>query len=193
MSPADAVDESELDLLRDLFFRVGEELEQEIGDGIRLMAELKQQRAGLKHGPTWDDGRRRLQNPRFRTTYPDERIRVLQARSMDLREEIGGVMRGVIKSALKLEITEAELRAAKVLKAEIDAANAIEETTGCHPETLKAIKSLQGQYRIAWTHWAAADPATLKRIAEILRDEDGLISYDERKAEEAVRWGKGHG
>lgn len=63
----DALDGSELNLLRDLFFRVGEELEQEIGDGIRLMAELKQQRAGLKPGPTWDDGRRRLQ----KSSFPD--------------------------------------------------------------------------------------------------------------------------
>lgn len=155
----------------------------ELGDEVHQLVEhighLKEQMAGFRRDPTGDDARRRLQNPRLRTTYVDERIKALTATTISLREELTKKMESVLKPALKLEMAEAELAAATALRAELDLVRIAKEATGLYPAVAVAADHLFERYRVTHWHWANASPDSLRAIAELLRrqeigDRDGF-------------------
>lgn len=185
---SDPVQGSTFTIAQSLLERVVVELDGEIVELVEHISELMKKMAGFLPDHTGDDARRRLQNPRLRTTYVSERIRALTAKSIDLREELADKMREIIEPALKLEVVEAELDAAVALRGELESVDVTREATGLYPAVAVAADYLHEQYRVTHWHWANAGPDRLKQVAEILRQEEGLVSRDERKAAEARKW-----
>lgn len=156
-------------IAQSLVATVARELSDELHQLVEDIGHLKEQMAGFRPDPTGDDARRRLQNPRLRTTYVDERIRALTAATICMREDLSKKMQDVIKPALKLELAEAELAAALALRAELDLVRVAREATGLYPAVASAADYLFDQHRVTHWHWSNASPECLRAIAAILR------------------------
>jgi hypothetical protein len=170
-----------------LLERVVLELDGEVVELVEHISDLMKRMAGLLPDHTGSDARRRLQNPRLRTTYVNERIKALTAKSIDLREELGEKMKEIIEPALKLELVEAELAAAVALRAELDAVRITKEATGLYPAVAAAADYLHQQFGVTHWHWANAGPDRMKLVAKVLRHDEDLVSRDEREAEDLRR------
>ena len=175
-------------MMGDLVTRIIQELGDDVHDLVEHIGHLKEQMAGFRPDRTGDDARRRLQNPRLRTTYLDERIMALSSKSIDLRVQIAALLRPLIEPVLKLEVAEAELAVARARRSELQAKTDAKAATGLFPAVAVAADWLHEQYHVTHWHWGAAGPDELKLIAEILRRKTGLISKDEHKAAEDRRW-----
>lgn len=174
-------------IAQDLIARVARGLDGELHELVDHVGDLMKKMAGLLPDHTGDDARRRLQNPRLRTSYGKERIKALTAKSIDLREELAGKMKEIIEPALKLELVEAELAATAALRAELDSVDITKKATGLYPAVAVAADYLHEQYHVTHWHWANAGPDRLKLVAEVLRQEAGLVSCDEQEAESLER------
>src|SRR5690606_29470561 len=77
-----------LSIVRQLLVTVGGDptgILQQAEDAVR---QLKEQHAGFAPGRSQEDARRRLQNVRFATPHPNEKIAGLMARKLDLQEDL---------------------------------------------------------------------------------------------------------
>lgn len=157
------------------------ELDGEVLDLAKYVGDLLKQMGGFLPDPTGDDARRRLQNPRLRTTVLDHTIRALTAKRLDLREEVARKLMDIIGPALKLEVAEANLAATVARKAELEAVQIAREATGLFPAVAVAADHLHDQYGVTHWHWANAGPDRLQQIARVLRQDDRLVSRDERE------------
>ena len=134
-----------------------------------VVAQLLEERAGLRRGPTWDNARRRLQNANLRTTYPDERATTLNKQILEYRKLLVGAMPQVIETALKLDMATVELARTEELKSQIKEDREYFEEHNVYPETVQAINRLYSEHRISRHNWATATDDQLQAIAEILR------------------------
>ena len=157
------------EIAQDLVSRMARSLNVEVADVEAQIRRLKETKAGLHPDESSEDARRRLQNPRLRTTYLDDRIRALTAKSLEIREQLTGALPALVALAVKLELIEAERNAAIALRLEQQAAASARKATGLFPAVAKQAEFLWSQHRVEHWHWAVADLGQLKQIADILR------------------------
>lgn len=174
-------------IAQELIARVAQGLDGELHELVDHIGDLTKKMAGLLDDHTGDDARRRLQNPRLRTSYGKERVKALTAKSIDLREELAGKIKEILEPALKLELVEAELVATVALRREMDSVAITKKATGLYPAVAVAADYLHEQYGVTHWHWASAGPDRLKLVAEVLREEAGLVSRDKQQAESLKR------
>jgi hypothetical protein len=141
----------------------------EVDGFVNALRHLQDVRAGRANGRTFEDGRRRLQNPRLNTTYAGERQRALLSRTIDLREELANLLPAVIEAAIELELAETELAVVEEGIESLNAVGQFRETTGLYPEAAKVVDDLYARYRVDRWNWAGVDDARLERLARILR------------------------
>jgi hypothetical protein len=158
------------EIAKDLVSLMMQGLGAEIADVEAQIRRFKETMADLHSDASGEDARRRLQNPRLRTTYLDDRMQALTVKSIEIREQLARSLPALVEAAVKLELIEAELDAAKSLRAEQQAAVSEREATGLFPAVARQAEYLWSRYRVKHWHWAAADQGQLKRIAEILLD-----------------------
>lgn len=155
-------------IAQDLVVRVGEKLGGEVNEIIDRLGGLTRQMAGLEKDRTGDNARRRLQNPRLKTTLLSDTIRSHKVRALELREELVRKMMDIIEPALKLELAEANYLEAVALKAKLDSVAVEKKATGIYPAVVIAADYLHQQHNVTHWHWASAGPERLKQVAEIL-------------------------
>ncbi|WP_338503680.1 hypothetical protein V6R86_08425 [Sphingomonas kaistensis] len=134
---------------------------------------LQEQVAGLRRGPTSDDGRRRLQHPALKTTYPELAVRALQAAAMKGREELEHLLINAIRVSLKLKTNEEELAEHRALQEQALLKHSTKADVGLYPAAAAAVNRLYSDHGITHHHWAAVSPERLRRIAGILVELDG--------------------
>jgi hypothetical protein len=157
-----------LEIAKDLVSLITQGLGVEIANVEAQIRRFKEIMADLHPDANGEDARRRLQNPRLRTTYLDDRMQALTVKSIEIREQLVRSLPALVEAAIKLELIEAELDAAKALRAEQRSAVSEREATGLFPAVARQAEYLWSRYRVKHWHWAAADQDQLKRIAEIL-------------------------
>jgi hypothetical protein len=161
---------SSIEIGRDLVALVTERMEEKIAEFSTLYRELEDVMTGPGRKRTQEDARRRLQNPRLRTTYVAERHRALVSRRIDLCEVIAAHLRPAVSSAVELEVVEIELAAVEARIEELNAVRPAKERTGLYPQAAGAVDRLYEEHGVDRWHWGRAGHAQLKRIAEILRE-----------------------
>jgi len=85
------------------------DFEEEISALTDRSKHLREQRASLHPNESCEDARRRLQNPRMLTSYPQDRARALIFKRFELRAEVAERKQKLCDSMTKLEIVNAEL------------------------------------------------------------------------------------
>lgn len=147
----------------------GEELTQLVA----RVQELKEQVAGLRRGPTSDDGRRRLQHPELKTTYPEVAVRGLIAATTKYRRDLGQLLIDVIGLSVKLGTAEEELAEHRRLEEQARAKHIVKDDIDLYPAAALAVNRLYKDHAITHHHWAAASPDSLRRVAEVLIGREG--------------------
>ena len=174
--PGSSPEEPALDGSRNTGFEIGKDLVSllaqslgaEVADVEAQIRRLKETMADRHADASREDARRRLQNPRLRTTYLDDRVKALTVKSIEIREQLVGSLPALVEAAVKLELIEAELDTAKALRAEQKAAVSEREATGLFPAVARQADYLWDRYRVTHWHWTAAGQEQLEQIAEIL-------------------------
>jgi hypothetical protein len=94
-----------------LLSTVIDRMEERVSEQATLYRQLREVMIRADFQRTREEARRRLQNPRLRTTYVAERYRALCATQIDLVEEIYKTLPQLILFILEQELVEAELAA----------------------------------------------------------------------------------
>lgn len=155
-------------IVQDLVEHVSKKLGGEVNEIIDRLGGLTRQMAGLEKDRTGDNARRRLQNPRLKTTLLSDTIRSNKVRALELREELVRKMMDIIKPALMLELAEANYLEAVALKEKLDSVAVEKKATGIYPAVAIAADYLHQHHNVTHWNWASAGPERLQQIAEIL-------------------------
>jgi hypothetical protein len=160
-------------MTHDVLAAIAARFEVEIDAAETLVLQLIARRAGLVRDPTGDDARRRLHNPRLKTTYPRERITALNKQILDYREIIAKGLPPIVEAMAKLDMAEAELTRTERLMQETAAELEHYRVHHIYPETLAAIGRLYMDFGISRHHFATASDDQMKAIATILSRHPG--------------------
>jgi hypothetical protein len=160
--------EQPIDIGRDLVAFVSGRLERHLGKFTERLRQLQDVMAGRAEGKSFEDARRRLQNPELKTTYVAERQRALTARRIDLRRELAEWLPKLIAAAAELEFVETELAAVDARIEELTKVLPTWRETGLYPAAAVAVDRLHEEYGVTHWQWARADDDELRRIAHIL-------------------------
>jgi predicted transcriptional regulator len=160
--------EEPVDIGRDLVAFVSGRLERHLDAFTDRLHQLQDVMAGRAKGKSFEDARRRLQNPELKTTYVAERQRALTARRIALRAELKEWLPRLIATAAELEFVDTELAAVDARIEELQKVLPAWRETGLYPAAAVAVDRLHEDYGVTHWQWARAGDNELRRIAYIL-------------------------
>lgn len=146
-------------------------LVQQAEDSVR---QLKEQHAGFMAGKSQEDARRRLQNVRFATPRPDEKIVGLTAKKLAVQEDLLKRLGDIVPLAVELAYIEAELLEVLRLRDVLRERRKEYRASQVYPEVREFLDDLHAEHGITFKHFAVMNAEERLAIARILRRQDDL-------------------
>lgn len=153
--------------LRSVAENIFDELAEDMAAGMRAVRHLQEQHACQHPGESPEDARRRLQNPKFRTTYPVNAARSLIAMRLELVEELAKRMPELFTLLMKLEVVDAELAATRDTLVEVERVREVHRTTGVYSGSADFLSRLFVNYNVTWKEFEALSEEGERQIADI--------------------------
>lgn len=162
-------------LAADLIALVASQYTHDLAATLQRVEVLYQEAAGLKRGPTGDNGRRRLQHPELKTTYPETCTRALVAKRAEYRRKLASVLTDATMLTLQLLAIEGDIADFEALQQQSEQKMAVRKTIGLYPAAAKAVDLLFEGHGVTHHHWRAAREDQIKRIAAILGERPASV------------------
>ena len=153
--------------LRDFAIKIFEELAEDMSVAMRAVRHLQEQHAWQHPGQSPEDARRRLQNPKFKTTYPTNTARSLIAMRLELVDEIAERAQALFAPLVKLEIIDAELAATRDTLVEVERVREVHRSTGIYSGGADFLSRLLVNYGVTWKELETLSDEDEREIADI--------------------------
>ncbi|HJS12204.1 hypothetical protein [Sphingopyxis sp.] len=153
--------------LREFAKKIFDELAEDMSVAMRAVRHLQEQHACQHPGQSPEDARRRLQNPKFRTTYPANAARSLSAMRLELVDEIAERVQALFAPLVKLEIVDAELAATRETLAEVERVREVHRSTGVYSGSADFLSRLFANHNVTWKELETLSEDDEREIADI--------------------------
>lgn len=153
--------------LRDFAVKIFDELAEDMSVAMRAVRHLQTQHAGQHPGQSAEDARRRLQNPKLKTTYPTNAARSLIAMRLELVDEIAERAQALFAPLVKLEIIDAELAATRDTLVEVERVREVHRATGVYSGSADFLSRLLVNYNVTWKELETLSDEDEREIADI--------------------------
>lgn len=158
---------SELGFLRDFAVKIFDELAEDMSVAMRAVRHLQEQHAGQHPGQSPEDARRRLQNPKLKTTYPTNAARSLIAMRLELVDEIAERVQALFAPLMKLEIIDAEMAATRDTLVEVERVREVHRATGVYSGSADFLSRLLVNHNVTWKELETLSDEDERAIADI--------------------------
>lgn len=153
--------------LRDFAVKIFDELAEDMSVAMRAVRHLQEQHACQHPGQSPEDARRRLQNPKFKTTYPTNAARSLIAMRLELVDEIAERVQALFAPLVKLEIIDAELAATRDTLVEVERVREVHRATGVYSGSADFLSRLFVNHDVTWKELETLSDEDEREIADI--------------------------
>lgn len=158
---------SEHGFLRDFAVKIFDELAEDMSVAMRAVRHLQEQHAGQHPCQSPEDARRRLQNPKLKTTYPRNAARSLIAMRLELVDEIAERVQALFAPLMKLEIIDAELAATRDTLVEVERVREVHRATGVYSGSADFLSRLFVNHDVTWKELETLSDEDEREIANI--------------------------
>lgn len=153
--------------MREFTKKIFDELAEDMSVAMRAVRHLQEQHAYQHPGESPEDARRRLQNPKFKTTYPTNAARSLIAMRLELVDEIAERIQQLFAPLLKLEVVDAELAAIRNALVEVERVREVHRSIGVYSGSADFLSRLFVNHNVTWKEFETLSEDDERAIADI--------------------------